>query len=171
VFGEGVPLPRNKGAVVNVLERTIRERNGITYPLERFAVGDCGVYYGRPMDEPKVTYHERWLIPGLNLSFSRWDWRSGFDGHLDWYIEPDLVFVRGDEVHVIDGYIDLEVYEGVRYEVDDIDEFTHALASGELPMAEGLEVLASFHRISTELRQNGFLGAELLARWAPGLPG
>ena len=106
----------------------------------------------------------------MNVSISRRDWRHGHDGHLDWYIEPDLIEVHGEEVHIIDGFLDVEVYEGSRYEVDDIDEFAGAVADRTLSMEEGLAVLASFHRISTELRLNGFRGTALLAKWAPDLP-
>jgi predicted RNA-binding protein associated with RNAse of E/G family len=171
VSAEVIPLPRSLGSVVNVIERTVRYKDGQIYRLDDFELSDQGLYYRRPeVNSAKVTSHECWLIPSLNMSLSRWDWRTGFDGHFEWYIEPDLVIVVGGEVRVLDGFIDVEVYEGVRYEVDDIDEFTEALGSGELPLSEGLEVLTSFHRISKELRQNGFVGAELLSRLAPGLP-
>jgi len=73
-------------------------------------------------------------------------------------------------VTIRDGFIDVELYEGLRYEIDDIDEFTEAMASGELTTGEALQVLRSLDIVSRALRENGFSGQALVRAWAPDLP-
>jgi len=89
---------------------------------------------------------------------------------LDWCIEPDPVLVDGSVWRVRDAFLDLEVYEGVRYELRDADELADGLAAGEISLAEALTALHSLNSLCQALRLNGFSGKALLDEFAPGLP-
>ncbi len=166
-------MARNNGSAIDVGRRVLRERDRNFYPVDRAEAARSGAYYtrGAVMEWESFERQERWILPEAGLSVARFDWKPTARRQPSWYIEPDLITVSGDVFDTRDGFLDLEVYEGVRYEVEDLDEFAEALASGEITFDEGQMVMMAFHRLLTALRQNGMSGEALLRELAPDLPG
>lgn len=164
-------MPRNGGSTVDVAKRQVCDRDGCWYDLDRLEVSGGALYYARAMTNfDLVTYHERWLLPDQSLSVTRFTWAPGVEPHFDWYIETDLIDVARPLWTVRDGYIDLGVFEGSRYFVEDADELADALESGEIPVAEAAVVLRALERLCEELRSNGNSVSALLSGHASGLP-
>jgi uncharacterized protein len=164
-------MPRNAGSTVDAAARTVRARDGVTYPLDDVVVAGDLVYLARPGTSEAFWYIESWLLPGQSWVVSRF---AMYPDHpyaaLDWYIETDGIERDGDLWRVTDVFIDVDVYEGQRYHVDDADELGDALASGEITPAEAAAALRALDRLCDELRDNGCSGAALLRRHAPALP-
>jgi predicted RNA-binding protein associated with RNAse of E/G family len=164
-------IPRNGGSEIVTETRRLRDRNGLWYALDRLSVGRSGLYHARATPEVELfTYHERWLLPGPGWAISRFVWRPNRPGRIDWYIEPEIIEVDGSVWRVRDGYLDLAVHEGLRYQLEDADELAEAIAAGEIPLTEALAALTSLQRLCTALRGNGCSGQALLAEFAPELP-
>ncbi len=164
-------MKRNPGCTVDTATARVLERDGRWYQLERLVVAGDTLYYGRPVaDVPLFTYHERWLLPACGWAVSRFVFAIGVSAPLDWYIETDLIEVSGTQWRVRDCYLDVELYEGVRYELRDADELAAGLRAREIPLAEALAALESLHRLCAALRTHHFSGPALLRAFAPGLP-
>jgi predicted RNA-binding protein associated with RNAse of E/G family len=165
-------VARNRGSTVDTATERVRDRDGLWYPLDRLVIADRAVYYARPIDYPgHITYHERWLLAEQGWSLSRFVFTADAPYTIDWYIEPDIIEIEGHRWHVHDGYVDLEVHDGQRYRLDDADELADGLAAGEISLPEACEVLRALDRVCDALRDHDCSGAEILARYAPGLPG
>ncbi len=164
-------MKRNPGTTIDVAGARVEERDGCWYPLERLAVSGDTLYYGRPVTGiPLFTYHERWLLPAQGWAVSRFVFAPGVPAPMDWYIETDLIEVDGPRWRIRDCYLDVELYEGVRYELRDADELAAGLRARQIPLAEALSALEALHRLCGALRTHGFSGAALLRAYAPGLP-
>ena len=163
-------MTRNAGSVVDVEARTVRERDRVVYPLERLQISPAGIYHGRPVEGGPFRYKERWLLPAKGWCVNRFSDHVGRVPEWHWYIEPEIIEVSGDRWTIRDAFIDFYVFEGLRYELEDIDEFAQGIAEGELPPHEALAILHATNSLITSLRDNGFSGAALLRDFAPGLP-
>jgi predicted RNA-binding protein associated with RNAse of E/G family len=163
-------MPRNAGSTVDAAARTVRARDGVTYPLDDVVVAGDLVYLARPGTSEAFWYMERWTIPSQSWVVNRFAFNPHRTDAVDWYIEPDVIERDGDLWRITDAFIDVDVYEGQRYHVDDADELGDALASGEITPAEAAAALRALDRLCDELRDNGCSGAALLRRHAPALP-
>lgn len=164
-------MPRNAGSEIDTNARNMRERDGRWYPLERLLVAESGLYWARPIaDSMHFSYVERWLLPGPGWAISRPTFHSHLTGMFDWYVETELIEVDRSTWRVRDGYLDLCVFEGVRYELEDADELADAIAADEIPLAEALMALRALQQLCAALRRNGFSGRALLEEFAPDLP-
>jgi predicted RNA-binding protein associated with RNAse of E/G family len=134
-------------------------------------VAEGGLYYARPIAGSEHFYfHERWLLPEHAWSISRFTFHEHFKERVDWYIEMDAIEIAGERWRVSDGYLDVAVIEGVRYEVWDADELADGLRGGEITLEEGMLALESLNRLARYLARNKYSGAVLLEEFAPGLP-
>lgn len=164
-------MARNPGSVVDVGARTVRDRDGRVHAAKELAVTEHGLYYHRPIDGFDVFFHqERWILPAHGWVINRFAFYPQRTDKIDWYIETDLIEIAGDEWRVADGYLDVLVHEGLRYDVDDADELAEGMQAGEITVGEATAVLLSFGRLCRELMANGCSGVELLSRLAPTLP-
>ncbi len=164
-------MARNGGAVIDTARRQVRDRNGLTYPLDAVTTGEHGLYYARPIEGNRLfSYHERWMLPKQALAVSRMAFHAHRTDAVDWYIETDLTDVSGDSWSVRDGYLDVRVHEGVRYELEDAGELADAIAQNDLPLSDALEALKALDLLTEALRRNGCSGHALLAELAPSLP-
>lgn len=163
---------RNGGAIIDVRARTVRERNGLTYPIEHLSLGDHGLYYGRPTDRDHRYwwYQERWVIPSVPVVVNRFAFHAHRTDAIDWYIEADMVDVDGDEWRIGDGYLDILLQEGSHYDLDDAGELADGIALSEITIADAITALRSLDRICVMLRANGHSGYALLRELAPSLP-
>jgi hypothetical protein len=105
---------RHRGAVVDVKQRCVCDRDGEWYPFDRLEVAGNTLYYARPLDFDILRYHERWLIPDQGWSISRFQFTPLEPDPVDWYIEMELIDVEGPLWTVLDGYLDMMVWEGKR---------------------------------------------------------
>jgi predicted RNA-binding protein associated with RNAse of E/G family len=143
----------------------------VWYPLDRLVVADVALYYARPIaGSEHFHYHERWLLPEQAWSVSRFTFHDHFKDRVDWYIEMDFIELEGGLWRVRDGYLDVAVWEGSRYEVWDADELAEGMLAGEISVEEAAVALDSLNRLGLALKRNGHSGAALLAEFAPGLP-
>lgn len=164
-------MKRNGGTVVDVAGGTVTGRDGRVMTPDRLVVGAGGLYYARPFENNRhVTYIEHWLLPAQGWTISRFRFGPGVAGKPDWYIEPEIIEVKNSLWQVRDTYLDIEVYEGVRYQLEDAEELAAGLAAGEIPLSEGIIALNALGSLCAELRRNGCSGRALLAEFASGLP-
>jgi predicted RNA-binding protein associated with RNAse of E/G family len=163
-------VPRNGGSTVDAAARTIRDRNGRTYALDDVVVAESGLYFARTILNDHFWYQERWMLPAGPWVVNRFGFHPHRTDAVDWYIETDVVERDGDLWHVRDGFLDLFVYEGARYHVDDADELAEAIERSEISMADATAALRALDRLCDELEANGCSGAALLRAHAPGLP-
>lgn len=164
-------MPRNHGSLVDTVAHTVRDRNGVTYPVEDLRViGDC-LYYARPTPgNPLFFYQERWLLPEHGWVINRFDFHEHLRATaIDWYMETDRVEVDETRWQVSDGYLDLNVYEGSRYELEDAGELADGIHAGEIPLRDGLATLHALDALCQALRRHHFSGVALLYEYAPGL--
>jgi len=151
--------------------RRVFDRDRVWHPAERLAVADGALYYARPTPgEDHFRAYERWLLPGQMWSVARFNFHDHFTDRVDWYIEMDFIEVEGGIWRVRDGYLDVAVWEGSRYEVWDADELAEGMLAGEISVEEVARALDSLKRLGLALKRNGYSGAALLAEYAPGLP-
>lgn len=165
-------MPRNQGSVVDTQALTVRDRNGLTYPIERLEVAQGRLFYARAIaGNDLFFYQERWLIPDQGWVVNRFTFHEHLRATaIDWYMETDRVEVAGSTWRVSDGYLDLGVYDGSRYELDDADELADGIAAGEITVAEGLAALHALNTLCKALHRLHFSGESLLREYAPGLP-
>jgi predicted RNA-binding protein associated with RNAse of E/G family len=166
-------MPRNQGSVVDTTTRRLRERNGLWYPLEQVTIADGQLYWGRPTPESEwAAYQERWLLPTPGWTIDRFvfrpEHRARFDW--DWRIETDRIAVTGSRWSVHDTYLDVTVYEGIRYDVDDADELADGVVQSKIPLAEALDALHALSRLCTALRRHRCSVTAILREYAPKLP-
>lgn len=62
---------RHRGAVVDVEQRGVCDRDGEWYPFDRLEVAGTTLYYARPLNFRVLKYHERWLIADEGWSGQR----------------------------------------------------------------------------------------------------
>jgi hypothetical protein len=161
---------RHRGADVDVATRRVYDRDGEWYPVERLEVAGTTLYYARPVEYHAFDYHERWLLPEQGWSVSRIRWRPNWHENFDWYIETEVMAVDGDCWSIRDGFLDLMVWEGQGWRLDDADELGEGMMAGSISIQEAAQVLRSLDRLCDELHENGNSGIALLERFAAGLP-
>lgn len=164
-------MARNRGVDVDAATRRVRDRDGCWYPAQSVVVSEAGLYYYRDFpDGTLFSRNEKWLLPGPGWVVNRLAFLPHVPDPLDWYIEPDSVVVDGSIWRVRDAFLDLEVYEGVRYELRDAEELADGIAAAEISLNEALAALHALNSLCQALRRHGFSGKALLDEFAPGLP-
>lgn len=165
--------------MVDVAGRRVRDRDGAWYAVNPLVVAESGLYYERPIvsDDPienakrLFEHQQRWILPGPGWVLNRFRFLPQVARPIDWYIEPEIVSVSDSLWTVRDGYLDVSVSEGVRYEVDDADELGQAILAGDIPLDEAAQALDALARLLRALERLEFSGRALLREFAPGLPG
>ena len=171
VVKRGGRLPRNPGSMVDVRARTVRDRDGLVHEARDLVVTEQGLYYHRAIvGFAPFDHHERWILSAQGWVVNRFRFAPGRDDACDWYIEPDIIEVEGDEWHVRDGYLDVIVQECSRYDVDDADELADGIAAGEITVSDAVAVLRAFGLLCRELMATRCSVVALLERYAPDLP-
>ncbi len=163
-------MTRNGGCVIDAAARRIRDRNGVWHPVDAMTVGEHGVYYARPIENNKFWYVERWVLPAHALVFNRFAYHPQITDDVDWYIETDMTEVGDNTWTVRDGYLDVYVRDGVRYDLEDTRELAEAIAAGDIPLSDALEALHALDLVCESLRANNHSGHALLHTLAPSLP-
>jgi predicted RNA-binding protein associated with RNAse of E/G family len=164
-------MTRNGGAIIDVQEKRVRDRNGVWYPLDTLAVADDGVYYARPIEGNDLFwYQERWALPNHALVVNRFAFHPHRTDAIDWYVETDLVEIKKQMWYIRDGYLDVYVHDGIGYELEDAGELAEGIVNNDLPLAEAIEALRSLDRVCVALRANGCSGHALQQAFAPTLP-
>ena len=164
-------MTRHDGSVVDVDRHRERDRFGGWHSVERLMLTASGLYYGRDWEnDALLMYTETWLLPEPGWAVHRIAFRPEATVTPDWYIETDMVDVDGTVWHQRDGYLDLYVFEGSRYELLDADELAEGLAAGHITADEVVVTLSSLDRLCGALHRLGFSGRALLEEFAPDLP-
>ncbi|MHB8577392.1 MAG: hypothetical protein ACYDCQ_18935 [Dehalococcoidia bacterium] len=160
------------GYVVDAAARTVGGPGGDTYALDRVEVVQGRLFLARSIaNNASIFYHESWIMPVQGWVITRWAFHEQLRATaIDWKMEPNQVEVDGPLWRVSDGFLDLDVYEGSRYDLDDADELADALAAGTISLAEGLVALHALNTLCKALRRHGYSGHSLLREYAPGLP-
>jgi predicted RNA-binding protein associated with RNAse of E/G family len=170
-------MPRHQGTIVNVAERVSIGRQGQVFPLDAMEVAGGVLYYAHEMPPAVyIRYLERWVVPEQHWVINRFTLREdrpapeGWIPGYHWYVDLDRVTVTGDVWRMEDGYLDVIIYDGDRYELLDADELADALRGGDIPAEDAILALQSLDAICRDLRRLGFSGRALLDQYAPGLP-
>src|SRR5690348_9145504 len=126
-------MAMHQGIAVDVRARTHRDRQGRVTPVDALVLGNGALYVaGQLPGNPRFRAFQRWLLPVEG-------WVVGvFHAHPgqrpmaeDWYIDVDEIVVTGDIWHAQDRLLDVSVFEGRRYSVDDADELAESIEQGE----------------------------------------
>ncbi len=165
-------MPRNAGSTIDTDRRAVCDRDGVWYPFDELIVDGNALYYARPLNISGLSfhYHRRWLLLDQQWSISQLVFDAGAPDAIDWYIEPDAITRDGARWRVRDAYLDVSVYEGQRYRLEDAGELAEGLLLGEITVAEAAAALIALDALCAALRTNGCLGAALLRDFAPSLP-
>lgn len=164
-------MARNPGSVIDVTSRRVCDRDGRWHALDDLTLADGALYYARPIaGNALFSYHHRWLLPDQMWVVNRFAFHSHVPDPLDWYIETDLIDVAGPLWRVRDTYLDVEVYDGLRYELRDAGELAEGITSGEIPVTEAAAALDALDRLCAALHRHQFSGSALLAELVPNLP-
>lgn len=158
---------------VDIPSQMVSARDGLFYPIDRFAVSDGALYFGRyGAANPSIAYQERWLLPEQGWVVIRWTMHPDVEplGY-DWYVDIDRIDIHDGHWTITDRYLDMIVRENLGYEVLDADELADALASGGIAVADALSSLRALDGLCKALRRHDFSMLALLREVAPGLPG
>lgn len=160
------------GYVVDTVEHTVGGPAAGPFVLDRLEVAGCCLYYARAIPEdPSIFYQETWLIAAQGWAVTRFAFHEHLQpGSIDWKMEPDRVELDGLLWRVGDGYLDLDVYEGSRYDLEDAGELADAISAGSISLADGLSAFRALDALCKALRHNGYSGQALLRAYVPGLP-
>ena len=109
-------------------------------------------------------------MPGPGWVVNRFRFLPTASRTFDWYVEPEIVEADGHRWTIRDGYVDVYVWDGVRYEVEDVGELADGMTSGAITAHDAVRVLHSLDRLCQALLENGLSGRALLERFAPDLP-
>jgi predicted RNA-binding protein associated with RNAse of E/G family len=162
----------HQGLLVDLAARTHRDRQGRVHPLHDLAQRDGALYIaGTLPGNPRFRTFQRWVLAAEGWVVGRFEVHPGQRPMAeDWYIDVDAVSVDGDLWRVEDRLLDVSVFEGQRYTVDDADELADCLADGLITPADAIAALRSLQALCRALERLNYSGAALLAEYAPGLP-
>jgi len=172
-------MPRNSGCTIDLAQRLVRDRDGCSYSVDGLVSTGGGLYYERPIgsrapDERAAGqlfyFQQRWVLPAEGWVVNRFAFFADVPRPIDWYIETEIIDVSGSLWHVHDGYLDVDVFDGIRYEVEDAGELADGLLEGAISAGDAASALASLDRLCLALGRLNFSGAALLAEYAPELP-
>jgi predicted RNA-binding protein associated with RNAse of E/G family len=162
----------HQGILVDTRARTHRDRQGRVSALDALVQADGALYIAGPLPgNPRFHAFQRWILPAQGWVVGRFAVHPGRQPMVeDWYIDLDETIVTGDLWRVEDRLLDVSVYEGRRYEVDDADELAECVEQGLISPRAAAGALRSLHVLCRALERLDFSGAALLAEFAPGLP-
>jgi predicted RNA-binding protein associated with RNAse of E/G family len=162
----------HQGLLVDTRARTHRDRQGRVHPVTDLVLAGETLYVaGELPGNPRFCTFRRWLIPDQGWVVGRFAVHPGQRPMAeDWYIDVDAVSVEGHLWRAEDRLLDVSVYEGRRYTVDDADELADCIERGLTSPADAIAALRSLHALCRALERLSFSGAALLAEYAPGLP-
>lgn len=165
-------MSRHLGMLFDLGTNSCRDRAGNTAPMDAVVRVGAALYVaGRFVRDHRFAAYQQWIMPGQGWVVGRFVARPGMPPmRMDWYVDLDAVTVRGDVWHVEDRLLDLCIFEGQRYEVQDADELADCLADGTIAPAEAIAALRSLDALCRALERLRFSGVALLAEFAPGLP-
>lgn len=157
---------------MDVTARSHRDRQGRIAPLNTLAIAPGGLYIaGDFRGHRRFRAFQRWLLPAQGWVLGRFAVHPGQRPMSeDWYIDLDAIRVAGNLWTAEDRLLDVGVFEGRRYEIQDADELADCLEQGLLPPEAALIALRSLHELCQALERLEFSGAALLREYAPGLP-
>ncbi len=140
--------------------------------LDRLEIAGNNLYCARHVDnEEDFTYRETWIISARCWTVNRFTFRENYGPGMDfWKLEPDPAVADGPMWRVTDGFLDVHLFEGCRYDLLDADEFADALRTGDLSSDTAAEILYALEHLCRELETNGYSGQAILRKYAQGLP-
>ena len=163
----------HQGVLVDVAARTHRGRRGVVSLLDDLVLGEGGLYFsGHFPDNARFKTFERWALPAQGWVIGRFGVHPGQRPMAeDWYVDLDAISIEGHLWRIEDRLLDLGIFEGRFYRVEDLDELADSLERGEVNAAEAAAALRSLDALCRALHRLDFSGARLLGEYAPGLPG
>jgi len=162
----------HQGLLVDVRACTHRDRQGHTSPLDSLVRGAETLFIaGTLPGNPRFRSFQRWLLPAPGWVVGRFAAHPGQRPMAeDWYIDVDAIRIQDDLWRAEDRMLDVSVFEGQRYTVDDADELADCLDQGLISVADAAIALRSLHTLCRTLERLAFSGRALLAEYAPDLP-
>ena len=163
-------MTRNSGKDIDPVAKRVRDRDGKWHDVDELQVAGPVLYYGRSLGSwpaMQFDYHEMWAFADLDVTVSRLRFFPDAPDAIDWYIETDPIDIVGGTWHIRDGFLDVCVYEGSRYRVEDAEELADGLTAGTISVEHASRALRALERVLRGLDANGCSGAELLRGWTP----
>lgn len=112
---------------------TNTDPKGFVRAVDLYREEPFGLYLARPMpDHPTLTAMRSWLLPGLGIRVTVFEFRPEFDPMQDYYVDIADVVRDGSVWTTTDHYLDLVVHTRQRTELLDVDEYVEAVAAGLL---------------------------------------
>lgn len=144
-----------------VEERKIRQKWGgeeIGRLLYHKSTPNMLCYCVELYDHPEVSSVKGQVLPDLGVHVARFDYLEPKPPHanFDFYVDIVRVAEQGNRWVVRDLYLDVVVYEGVRAEVLDTDEYLEAVQEGHLGTEEAHYALTHAHALLNGLAQHGY---------------
>lgn len=131
-----------------------------TGSLESVHVVNRCLSYSVLFDEhqhPKLWAREGHVLPELGISVSRFAYRrEAFWKGFDYYVDIVRVAGIGECWVVRDLYLDVLVFDGVRAEILDTDEYLAAVQEGHLEAGEAASALEAAHAFVNNLARHGY---------------
>ncbi len=155
-----------KREIVNVQQKLHIAQYGHCFPItETRSLGGGNLFIDRPfVDHPTCKRLQMHLLPAWGWQVCRYlDARNRETGLWDWYVDIARIEDKRGNLIVNDLYLDVGVHEGRSYQVLDLDEFSAALAVGEISPTDSRWALESLHRLVELLAAHGFQMEKVLA--------
>lgn len=163
-----------KREIVNVQQKLHIAQYGACFPIgEVRALGGGNLFVDRPfLDHPTCRRLQIHLLPAWGWQVCRYLDAEGREvGAWNWYVDIARIEEKRGNLIVNDLYLDVGVHEGRAYQVLDLDEFSVALAVGELSPADTRWALDSLHRLVELLGAHGYQMGQVLAHALAHPPG
>lgn len=122
--------------------------------VERYQVHAAGLAVVRPFKaHPRIRAWQAHLLPALGLQVCRYEFHGPREH--DYYIDLATITQAGGIWTLTDHYLDVLVWEGVRAELIDQDEFMAAVRAGYLDVARAQAVWAQAQALLRGLAEHG----------------
>ena len=128
----------------------------LEYAYETLTSFSYGLQFSKGQN-PKLSRNESHVLPELGIKVSRHTyWRGRSPEDFDYYVDVARISERGGRWVVRDLYLDVLVYEGVRAEIVDTDEYLAAIEEGHLNADEAAFALTTAHALLNGLAKYGY---------------
>lgn len=160
----GLPVHPPKVEVFDLVAGTNTDPKQHVRAVDRYRLTGTGLYLARRMPgHPDLAALESWLLPEAGLRVTRWYHHPGKERELDFYLDVVDVDTGPERWSSRDLYLDVEVLDGRRADLLDVDEFVTAVGAGLLDEATAARAMRTACAAVEGLAARGYRFADWLA--------